>query len=174
MAVLTTLASRSWNNETAAHLLNRAGFGGTPEEVEALRKLGLEASVHRLVDETGDAANVPPPACLVRSAHIPRPVHRSIPFAQQPLRPMSCTAANRDAAVGAAVFVEELKCFLPSSFSLSKMVWLLWMRSPNHISLEQPPIPYAGTVTVFESSVTAPIRANARPSSVARCVSVID
>ena len=62
MAVLTPLPSRSWNAETAAHLLNRAGFGGTPEEIEALRKLGLEASVHRLVDETGDAANVPPPA----------------------------------------------------------------------------------------------------------------
>ena len=39
----------------------RAGFGGTPEEIEAVRKNGLSAAVHQLVDETGDAAVTPPP-----------------------------------------------------------------------------------------------------------------
>jgi uncharacterized protein (DUF1800 family) len=56
------LPLREWNYETAAHLLNRAGFGGTPDEIESLRKVGLASSVRRFVDETGDAANVPAPA----------------------------------------------------------------------------------------------------------------
>ena len=29
----------------AAHLLNRAGFGGTPEEIEKVMELGPEAAV---------------------------------------------------------------------------------------------------------------------------------
>jgi uncharacterized protein (DUF1800 family) len=48
--VFESLPAREWNAETAAHLLNRAGFGGTPEEVESARKLGLVATVNRLVN----------------------------------------------------------------------------------------------------------------------------
>jgi len=60
--VLDPLPPRNWNYETAAHLLNRAGFGGTPEEIESARKEGLAATVRRLVDQTGDAANLPRPS----------------------------------------------------------------------------------------------------------------
>src|SRR5690349_3846524 len=34
----------------AAHLLNRAGFGGTPEEIERIQKLGPQAAVDHLLD----------------------------------------------------------------------------------------------------------------------------
>jgi uncharacterized protein (DUF1800 family) len=44
------ISASKWNYTTAAHLLNRAGFGGPPEEIEALVKLGPEKSVARLVD----------------------------------------------------------------------------------------------------------------------------
>src|SRR5207249_1693285 len=39
-----------WNFTTAAHLLNRAGFGGTPDEMEKLAELGLDEAVSHLVD----------------------------------------------------------------------------------------------------------------------------
>jgi len=60
--MFTPLSPQQWNYETAAHLLNRAGFGGTPAEIEAAYGKGLGATVHDLVDASDDFANVPPPA----------------------------------------------------------------------------------------------------------------
>ena len=60
--MFTPLSAKQWNSETAAHLLNRAGFGGTPAEIEAARGKGLDAAVRDLVDVSDDVANVPPPA----------------------------------------------------------------------------------------------------------------
>lgn len=48
--MLTPLSNRKWNYTTAAHLLNRAGFGGPPAEIEQLLKLGPEKAVAQLVD----------------------------------------------------------------------------------------------------------------------------
>ncbi len=48
--MLKTISRSHWNFETAAHLLNRAGFGGTPKEIEELAKLGPEKAVSKLVD----------------------------------------------------------------------------------------------------------------------------
>ncbi len=62
MRVFAPLPSRKWNSETAAHLLNRAGFGATAAEVETVRKKGLEPTVRELVEVSPEAANVPPPA----------------------------------------------------------------------------------------------------------------
>lgn len=42
--------SRPWAVEDAAHLLRRAGFGGTPEQIEQLHQMGLKAAVDYLVD----------------------------------------------------------------------------------------------------------------------------
>ena len=39
-----------WNAVLATHLLNRAGFGGTPDEVQALVKLGVDRAVDALLD----------------------------------------------------------------------------------------------------------------------------
>jgi uncharacterized protein (DUF1800 family) len=44
------LASHQWNFEAAAHLLNRAGFGGAPRQIQQLADLGLEGAVESLVD----------------------------------------------------------------------------------------------------------------------------
>jgi hypothetical protein len=60
--VLTPLPAQKWNEETAAHLLNRAAFGGTPPEIGTARKKGLATMVRELVDVRSEAANVPPPA----------------------------------------------------------------------------------------------------------------
>ncbi|MEW6159154.1 MAG: DUF1800 domain-containing protein [Verrucomicrobiota bacterium] len=48
--MLEPLPASKWNFSTAAHLLNRAGFGGSPEEIEKLAALGLEGAVASLVD----------------------------------------------------------------------------------------------------------------------------
>jgi uncharacterized protein (DUF1800 family) len=48
--MLTPLSSSKWDFAAAAHLLNRAGFGGTPDEIEKLAALGHSRAVASLVD----------------------------------------------------------------------------------------------------------------------------
>ena len=48
--MLNPLPASKWNYATAAHLLNRAGFGGTPAEIEKLVKLGPDKAVDSFVD----------------------------------------------------------------------------------------------------------------------------
>ncbi len=50
----------AWNPETAAHLLRRAGFGGTPADAADLEARGLEGAVAHLLSEPPEGA--PPPA----------------------------------------------------------------------------------------------------------------
>jgi hypothetical protein len=59
--MLTPLPASKWDDATAAHLLNRAAFGGTPPEIEAVRKKGMIAAVGELVDVGLDAMHAPPP-----------------------------------------------------------------------------------------------------------------
>jgi hypothetical protein len=46
---LTPVSAADWNYETAAHLLERAGFGGTPKQIEALAAITPTAAVSSLV-----------------------------------------------------------------------------------------------------------------------------
>lgn len=48
--MLKPLSPSRWDYITAAHLLNRAGFGGPPSEIEKLVSLGHEKAVDYLVD----------------------------------------------------------------------------------------------------------------------------
>ena len=58
---LTPIGPADWNYDFAAHLLERAGFGGTPEEIEALARMTPAQAVARLVRFEGtDASNLPP------------------------------------------------------------------------------------------------------------------
>jgi len=47
---LTPISADDWSYDRAAHLLERAGFGGTPEEIAALAAMTPEAAVGHLVD----------------------------------------------------------------------------------------------------------------------------
>jgi len=49
-SMLKVMSSNQWNEAAAAHLLNRAGFGGTPADVKRLAGLGLAGAVDFLVD----------------------------------------------------------------------------------------------------------------------------
>ena len=48
--MLKPLSSDRWNFSTAAHLLNRAGFGGSPADIQALCDLGPDKAVSHLLD----------------------------------------------------------------------------------------------------------------------------
>ena len=57
---LTPIAPADWNYDFAAHLLERAGFGGTPDEIQALAKLTPEQAIARLVRFEGtDESHLP-------------------------------------------------------------------------------------------------------------------
>ncbi|HEY2845782.1 MAG TPA: DUF1800 domain-containing protein, partial [Bryobacteraceae bacterium] len=58
---LTAIGPADWNPDLAAHLLERAGFGGTPEEIQALAKLTPAQAIARLVRFEGpDVSGLPP------------------------------------------------------------------------------------------------------------------
>ena len=57
---LTPIAASDWNYDFAAHLLERAGFGGTPEEIETLARLTPAEAVRRLVYFQNIENNLPP------------------------------------------------------------------------------------------------------------------
>jgi uncharacterized protein (DUF1800 family) len=59
--VLTLLPKARWDERAAAHLLNRAAFGGTPEEITATFARGLEGAVRDLIEVGASAYNVPAP-----------------------------------------------------------------------------------------------------------------
>lgn len=59
--MLTPLASSKWDEAAAAHLLNRAAWGGTPAEIAAVHKKGVTAAVRDLVDFRSDALTPSPP-----------------------------------------------------------------------------------------------------------------
>ena len=60
--MLKPLPSSRWNYSTAAHLLNRAGFGGTPAEIEKLVQMGPAKAVDRFVDFDKIPEDYPRPA----------------------------------------------------------------------------------------------------------------
>ena len=58
---LTPIGAADWNYDFAAHLLERAGFGGTPEEIQALAKMTPNQAIARLVRFQGtDTSKLPP------------------------------------------------------------------------------------------------------------------
>src|SRR4029450_12988476 len=46
---LSPIGAQDWTYDRAAHLLERAGFGGTPEEIQALAAMTPQQAVDRLV-----------------------------------------------------------------------------------------------------------------------------
>ncbi|MDP9292253.1 MAG: DUF1800 domain-containing protein [Verrucomicrobiota bacterium] len=52
---------KKWDLSTAAHLLNRAGFGGTPESIAAFHALGIDGALQKLFAAPDDSALFPKP-----------------------------------------------------------------------------------------------------------------
>lgn len=62
VGMLEVIRAAEWDFGAAAHLLNRAGFGGTPDQIEALQRQGPEAAVDGLLDYRRVEAALEPPA----------------------------------------------------------------------------------------------------------------
>jgi uncharacterized protein (DUF1800 family) len=60
--MLTPLPANQWDLQKAAHLLNRAGFGGTPDEIKAFCELGFDKAVQTVLDAPDDSTQFPKPA----------------------------------------------------------------------------------------------------------------
>lgn len=56
---LEPISASQWNADAAAHLLERAGFGGTPEEIATLAALGPQQAVASLVDYDPAGSQLP-------------------------------------------------------------------------------------------------------------------
>ncbi len=54
-------AKGNWSKQQARHLLNRAGFGGSPEAVNAFHAMGREAAVKFLLEPKEEIASFPVP-----------------------------------------------------------------------------------------------------------------
>ncbi len=63
MADLSPLPAGAFDVEAAAHLLGRAGFGGTWDEARELAALGVDSAVSRFVDF--ERSTLAPPPCAV-------------------------------------------------------------------------------------------------------------
>lgn len=59
--MLTPLSENQWDRAKAAHLLNRAGFGGTPDEIDRLLAMGPRKAVESFLSADDDADLFPPP-----------------------------------------------------------------------------------------------------------------
>jgi len=59
--MLTPLPEPEWDYDKAAHLLNRAAFGGTPKQIEAAHKRGLNGAIHDLIDVPDGMNEAPAP-----------------------------------------------------------------------------------------------------------------
>ncbi len=59
--MIPRLDDSAWSRPAAAHLLNRAGFGGTPAEVSDLHRKGLRGAVAHLLDGAGANLEAPKP-----------------------------------------------------------------------------------------------------------------
>ena len=57
---LSPIADGDWNRNRAAHLMERAGFGATPEELDRLATLTPRQAVARLVDYESIPSGLPP------------------------------------------------------------------------------------------------------------------
>ena len=57
---LAPLPAKEWNRERAAHLLERAGFGGTPAEVDRLAAMSPSQAVRSLFRYHSIANPLPP------------------------------------------------------------------------------------------------------------------
>lgn len=62
---MLTPTPNDWTQREAAHLLNRAGFGGSPEQIQTLHSLGREKAVEQLLNPPQGADQMDPPGWAV-------------------------------------------------------------------------------------------------------------
>ena len=146
--MLEALPSSQWNTATAAHLMNRAGFGGSPQDIENLRLMGLNHAVSWFVDYEKIPDPTPPPECaapdpklLAQRDAIQR---ASDPDTRRELQRQQTIVDNSDIAdlrywwirrmaLGPRPFQEKMTLFWHGHFATSyekvRMPFFLWQQN---------------------------------------------
>jgi uncharacterized protein (DUF1800 family) len=144
--MLAPLPPAQWNDATAAHLLNRAGFGGSPGDVHNLRLMGPDHAVSWLVDYERIPDDTPAPDFT--QSITPQSIAQSIAIikaagldTQRVLRSMQNGEQNkqiaelrywwmRRMALGPRPFQEKMTLFwhghFATSFEKVRMPYFLW------------------------------------------------
>jgi uncharacterized protein (DUF1800 family) len=84
---LTEISAQSWNAATAAHLLERTGFGATPEQIETFAKQSPQAAVRQVIYGKTQ---------LMLAAFDPSPIDAPGMDPFPPSRPAATEAAKRN------------------------------------------------------------------------------
>ena len=95
--MLTPLNPKQWDMAKAAHLLNRAGFGGSPQEIKTLCELGFDGAVKSLLNAADESSNFPKPDWAVpRNVFEMRQEVRDLPPDEKKMRQQEMNRDNRD------------------------------------------------------------------------------
>ncbi len=105
--MLKPLSSTDWNFAKAAHLLNRAGFGGPPAEIQKLADLGPDQAVSFLLDYENIPDPTPNPDWAKPDPEEIRQFRAAIKNAATPEEKKSCS--SRQTAVAPARGMMELR-----------------------------------------------------------------
>jgi uncharacterized protein (DUF1800 family) len=146
--MLEPLPANQWNGTTAAHLLNRAGFGGSPQDIDNLQKMGLDRAVAWFVDSDQRPDPTPPPDwahpdpdLIARRQAIQRTAD---PETKSQLQKRDGTELNnqmadlrywwlRRMALGPRPFLEKMTLFwhghFATSFEKVRMPYFLWLQN---------------------------------------------
>jgi len=146
--MLEPLPKSQWNTATAAHLMNRAGFGGSPADIENLRQMGLYQAVswfldyEKIHDDTpAPDWTQPDPEMLARRDainHAADPETRRMLQGQQYHEESSQMADLRywwirRMALGPRPFQEKMTLFwhghFATSFEKVQMPYFLWLQN---------------------------------------------
>ena len=68
--MFSPLSEKHWDRYSAAHLLNRAGFGGTPAEIDHIQDLGVAKAVASFIHADDDSDLFPPPPLMEQSYRV--------------------------------------------------------------------------------------------------------
>jgi uncharacterized protein (DUF1800 family) len=90
-------AATDWSREDAAHLLRRATFGGTPEQIDALHVLGRDAAIEYLISGKLPDGAKPVFTKVELPAYEPVPVPEPDPAIRDQMRDLQ-TQARKDGA----------------------------------------------------------------------------
>jgi uncharacterized protein (DUF1800 family) len=146
--MLEPLPANQWNATTAAHLVNRAGFGGSPQDIENLHQMGPDKAVSWFVDyEKTPDPTAPPdwahpdPDLMARRDAIEKAAD---PETKRQLRQQQDAEIRtqmadlrywwlRRMALGPRPFQEKMTLFwhghFATSFEKVRMPYFLWMQN---------------------------------------------
>jgi uncharacterized protein (DUF1800 family) len=146
--MLEPLPGNQWNTATAAHLMNRAGFGGDPETIENLRALGLNKAVSWFVDYEKISDDTPAPDWAVPDPQLAERREAIRQAADPETRRMLQNQQNQEEtaqmadlrywwlrrmALGPRPFQEKMTLFwhghFATSFEKVRMPYFLWLQN---------------------------------------------